>query len=195
MQLLSDLYSQVSIGEGEAVLSDGEKPIDLKKSAELILEPFSIDFNNRKIKAEVYQELSTIALQNHFPKYNDICAQLQEFMEKLLEEVPYSIAYQSSIGIDELLKAETVELDYSYDSLAEKVCIYIGLLSTACGIRVLFFNDLSRYFTSEEIVYIFKSAQYSKVSIVDICSQARNDVREDVARYILDETLCFWKAE
>ncbi|SFB70204.1 type II-A CRISPR-associated protein Csn2 [Butyrivibrio sp. YAB3001] len=194
VDLLSDLYSQIYHGEGEAILSDGEKCIDIKKSTEVILEPFSIDFNNRKIKGKVYQELSTIALQNHFLQYNDICSQLQEFMEKLLIEVPYSIAYQSSIVVDELFKAEAVELDYKYESLAEKICIYIKLLSSACGVRAVFFNDMGRFLSDEEMISVFKEAQYDKVSIIDISTQDKNRyMAEGIVHYILDETLCFWK--
>jgi CRISPR type II-A-associated protein Csn2 len=195
VDLVSDLYSQVTVGEGESVLSDGEKCVDIKKNTELILEPFSIDMNNRKIKGRVYQELSGIALQTYFSQYNNICSQIQKFVEQLFTEVPYSFAYAGSIAVDELLKAEAVELDYKYESLAEKLCIYIRLLSSVCGIKAIFFTDLNRYLQDSDIANVFKEAQYDKVNIINICSQECKCSYEDVVQYILDDSMCFWKAQ
>ncbi len=194
IDLLSDLYYQINHGEGEAILSDGEKCLNIRKSAELIFEPFSLDFNNRKIKNALYQELSVITLQNHYSDYTKICSELQRFMEQIILEIPYALSYQSNIGIEELLKAESVTLDYLYDSLVEKICIYIRLLSGACGINTIFFVELGRYLTREEICEVIKEAQYDKINIIFINTSENDSCNLNSVRYIIDESLCFWKA-
>ena len=56
-EVVEQLYVLCDSGEGDFVLSDSGKQLSLAKTAEIIINPFSIDFNSRKIQNKLYSEL------------------------------------------------------------------------------------------------------------------------------------------
>ena len=55
-EIIHHLYRQCDGGEGDAILSDGTKSLSLAKNAVMILEPFSLQFDTRKINTALYNE-------------------------------------------------------------------------------------------------------------------------------------------
>ena len=56
-EVVEQLYVLCNSGEGDFVLSDSGKQLSFEKTAEIIINPFSIDFNARKIQNKLYSEL------------------------------------------------------------------------------------------------------------------------------------------
>ena len=56
-----ELSTQIDGNEGQFVLSDKNKELDLAKKAELIFNPFTVDINERKILNKLYMELSDLS--------------------------------------------------------------------------------------------------------------------------------------
>ena len=57
-RILNDLWSQSHGGEGDFVLSEGEKIKNIGKEIECIFNPFALDCNDKKIIGKLYQELN-----------------------------------------------------------------------------------------------------------------------------------------
>lgn len=79
-----ELKEQVSGEEGKFVLSDKNKEIDIKKKVEIIIDPFSIDVNDRKILTKLYSELSVFSMNEQlYLETVDLRLHIQEYMSKL----------------------------------------------------------------------------------------------------------------
>ncbi|MBO6271347.1 type II-A CRISPR-associated protein Csn2 [bacterium] len=193
--IVSDLYMLISHGEGEAALYEGDISLDIKKSTDLILEPFSLDLNNRKIKSQLYQDIIENVKDAYYDKYLNICNELHNFIGCITEGIHYSTAFECQVGLEELLKICNVSMDYPCENVMERVSVYIKLMARVCKIKVFFLVDVDRYANCTELREIVKMAQYEKINLIMICSGTKTIEIKDFSHYILDESLCFWKAE
>lgn len=110
LPMIEGLYSQVMGKEGRWLLVENEKNFDLGKTAEIILEPFSLELNNKKVKTKLYQDIKEIAQDNFFSQGLEVHSKICGFFEELFEKVPYPIQYEEDRNIIELLKAYGVQL-------------------------------------------------------------------------------------
>ena len=58
-EVVKEIHEQCQTGNGNYILSDDRKEYPMEKRAEIIINPFSIDFNSRKIQTMLYNELVT----------------------------------------------------------------------------------------------------------------------------------------
>lgn len=58
---LQELFSQQNGEDGGFVLSDKEKELNLAKNMEIIVNPFQIEINGRKILNKLYAELEQLS--------------------------------------------------------------------------------------------------------------------------------------
>lgn len=61
LPIVDELYSQMMDKDGNWLLVENEKNYELGKNVEIILEPFSLELNNKKVKTKLYQDIKTIA--------------------------------------------------------------------------------------------------------------------------------------
>ena len=60
-KIVGAIWNQVNGDEGDFVLSEREKIKNISKEVDCIINPFSLDCNNKKIVTHLYQELKTQA--------------------------------------------------------------------------------------------------------------------------------------
>ena len=56
-EVIGQLYELCNSGEGDFVLSEGGKQLSFERATEIIINPFLIDYNSRKIQSKLYSEL------------------------------------------------------------------------------------------------------------------------------------------
>lgn len=189
-EIVQSLYNQCSGGEGHALLSDEFHSFSLNKTAEIILEPFSLSFHSKKIQAQLYKELGLVVDEYHHADFLHIQMELHQFAEIAMQYLPYPIDYDDMVDMGKLFKLLNLHIDYSYESLAEKLCGYITLLSQLCGVQVVFLVDCDKYLTKEESEVLQKTANYYKVYLIHIVSSLRNSMDETDIYCILDQDYC-----
>lgn len=166
--IVQSLYAQCSGGEGGVILSDGAQSLALAKVAEILLEPFSLTFDTRKITTQLHKELADIAMEECYPEYLTVQSGLQTFTETVTLKLLYPIAYEEVIELKDLWKLLKVRIDTGYDTLAEKLCDYVKLLSQLCATRLLFLVDMEKYLTSDDQQTLQETANYHKIILIYI---------------------------
>ena len=74
-----ELSTQIDGNEGQFVLSEKNKELDLAKKAELIFDPLTVDINERKILNKLYMELSDLSKREEmYIKTVELLRSLQE---------------------------------------------------------------------------------------------------------------------
>ena len=190
LPLIDGLYSQVQGKEGNWLLVQNEKNYELDKKAEIILEPFSLELNNKKVKTKLYQDIKAIAQDCCFTEGMEVHSHICKYLENLLERLPYPVKYEEEWNVLEILKAYGVELEEECDSLYEKLFNYIRLINQVCGIGIFITVNLKLYLTREQISELYKLAMYSKIQLV-LIEFNMSDVKMDCEEiYILDQDSC-----
>lgn len=167
-EIVHDLYRQCDGGEGGAILSDGTKSLSLAKQAVMILEPFSLQFDTRKINTALYKELEEIVQDSYYTDYLTLQSQLAQFMASVAGEVPYPMSYDTEAAMQGLCKWLNVHVDYMADTLAERLSGYIELLGQLCRIKVVFLVGVERYLSRDERRALQEMANYHKIYIIYI---------------------------
>lgn len=190
LPMIEELYSQVMGKEGNWLLAENEKSYELAKKMEIILEPFSLEINSKKVKAKLYQDIKKIALDSCFSQGLEVHARICSYLENLLEKIPYPVKYEEEWNIIELLKAYGVELAEECDNICEKLFNYIKLISQVCEITIFITVNLKLYLTKEQILELYKLAMYNKIQLVLIEFNMFDEKFDCEETYIIDKDGC-----
>lgn len=190
LSIVEELYSQVMGKDGNWLLAENEKAYELSKKVEIILEPFSLELNNKRVKTKLYQDIKTIAQDFCFSQGLEVHSQICKYLESLLERVPYPVKYEEEWNILELLKAYGVELVEECDNICEKLFNYIKLINHVCGTGIFITVNIKQYLTAEQIFELYKLAMYSKIQLVLIEFNMFHEKSDCEEIYILDKDRC-----
>lgn len=189
LPLISELFSQTSGKEGNWLLFENDKSFDLGKKVELILEPLTLTLNNKKVKTKLYQDIKTIAQDYCFSQGLEVHSQICNYLENMLDKLPYPVKYDEDWDVSEILKAYNVELVEEYDNIFEKLYNYIKLVNTVCGTDIFIMVNIKQYLTDEQITELYKMAAYGKIQLV-LIEFSTNNKRDCEELYILDNDDC-----
>lgn len=189
LPLINELFSQTSGNEGNWLLFENDKSFDLGKKVELILEPLTLTLNNKKVKTKLYQDIKTIAQDYCFSQGLEVHSQICNYLENMLDKLPYPVKYDEDWDVSEILKAYNVELVEEYDNIFEKLYNYIKLVNTVCGTDIFIMVNIKQYLTDEQITELYKMAAYGKIQLV-LIEFSINNKRDCEELYILDNDDC-----
>lgn len=188
-EIVQTLYQQCDGKEGGAILSDGAKTLSFAKQAAIILEPFSLQYDTRKITTALYKELEDIVQEGYYADFLTLQGQLAQFMVCVSGEVPYPIVYDQDVALQGLCKWLNVHIDDSTSTLAERLSGYIELLAQLCHIKVVVLVGCEQYLSREERRGLQEMANYNKIYMIYI-SNCLDLLFETDVYTVLDDEYC-----
>ena len=186
--IVYNLLKQTNGGVGDFVLSD-EKELNISKNLILITEPFTIEFNDRKITGKLYDKLVDIA-KDYTEEYNLINSNVVNALDKVTNSIEYSnVEYNLEFEWKNLFKLYNIKIGEDYSSLFDKIQEYIKILVDILSMKVIIFLNLKEYLHKEQIEDIQKICEYKKVSLLLLESQERNKL-DNEKTFIVDKDRC-----
>lgn len=187
--LVSDLWNQVEGGEGEIILSDGEKIKKISKEMELVVNPFGLDCNNRKVISKLHQELKEVSDELLIQEAAEVNKNIVEYLDKIVQYVPYAIDFEVDLDMNALLKMYDVRISCLGENLLEKIIEYMRTMSRICNVRIFVFVGLKQYLTIDELEQLYEFVIYEKIHLICIESMFTKCLNSERC-WILDEDLC-----
>lgn len=189
--LITELLEQKSGCDGEFVLSQELKELSIEKNVEIILEPFSLDLNNRRILNRLYAKLSEIAVNEEFYlAYNGISTRIFAFVEKLAQKAENRLTYGESIDAASLFKMVDLKLEIDHESLVEKIDDYMSVVQEFLGISAFIFVNLKKFLTAENLLELYQSSSYNKYRLLLFENSIDEKILPGEKTYIIDKDLC-----
>lgn len=186
LRIIDELYSQINGSEGNWILVENEKQFDLSKSVDMILEPFSVELNSKKIKNRLYQDIKEVAQEYYFSQGMELHSNICTYIENVLEKIPYPIKYEDEWNLLEILKVYDVELEEESESKCEKLFNYIKLVNNVCGNSVFILVNIKQYLIEQQVLELYKLVMYSKIQLVLIEFNMYNEKNNVEDIYVLD---------
>lgn len=188
-EMMDDLIGMFNFHESSWIISenDGER-IDVNK-LELILNPFYIEINSKKLLGKVYKEIEDCITGYFLEEMSNINNIFVGIMDSVSKKLSYDIDFNFECNSKDILKIYNVKLHSESCSLLEKLSVYIKLISTALNAKCLFMMDIKRYLSEEEILTLYKEARYWKVHLVLIESKFERKL-ENEKTIIIDKDRC-----
>lgn len=189
-EYVQELNNQIAGEEGRFVLSENEKELDLEKKAELIINPFGVDVNSRKILNKLYTELSELSkTEQMYTKTVELFQNMQEYMFELEQCTDYILEFDHDLDMIALLKAMNIRYENKEVNQLERLIQYIKILSSAAGIRLFIFVNIRSYLSEEQMQEIVKELCYQEVHALFIENQQRSCMKGG-RQYIIDKDRC-----
>ena len=187
--VMESLYGQINGMEGDFILSEAEQILPLPKNIVLISNPFEINCNDKKILNKLYQELQTNMQEQAFDFFNDLNCNIINFLDLVINTVPYNLESSFESDFIGLLKLYDVKICVNADSLLEKIIDYIRAIKNICGIQVIAFLNLKQFLTVEELQQLYEFCFYEKVHII-IIGGVQTKLLPVEKSLIIDKDLC-----
>ena len=188
-EIISKLIAQFNGEDDSFVFSENDKELKLDKIADIILSPFQIENNNRKILAKIYQE----SIKEQQATNSELIQQLQSYMERFVIEIcehsDYALTYDSNPEVVDVLKMFNVHVDDSEIDLAERIISYIKLSHRVLNVSLFVFAGLRAYFTDDVLDQILQTLSYEKVCVL-LIERYDSKLLEHENRIILDRDDC-----
>ncbi len=189
LDIINDLYQQIQGNDGVFVLQNNDKEIKISKNVDLILEPFTLNINNKKNLSQLYSSMAEYCNDIQYMMKSEI----NEKIINLIDETGVSLAHNIRFNLDytpELLfKMMDVKFNEDYESLKEKIIQYIDIISSLNSILLIIFVNFKTYFSNDDIKEIYNNACCRKIHI--LCIENYNNRQLDIEKCcIIDKDLC-----
>ena len=163
-----DLYEIMQNNEGKFTLSDEDEIIDFQKYAELIIDPFLLDFHNRQIQKKLYAELQNLAVGSEFYlQTQELKSQIQKYFIDLEYASGYDLEIADEIDLRAIFKAVGIQLDGgNEETLFERIAIYIKIMAELLKKKLVILVNSRSYLTSDQIDQIAELCMYSEVGLL-----------------------------
>ena len=191
--LIADFIGEINGGDGAWILSNNEEEISLSKSAEIILNPFSVTCNDRKILNAVYKELHTIADQIYPELFAEANSKILNFIDSIVIDVPYALEYNPSGDIEGVFKIYDVKFDEELPTLEERVISYIKTTSQVLRRKVFILVNIKSFLEDSAIQQLYKESMYSKVLLILLESKDYPKL-DGEKKVLIDSDLCIIEA-
>lgn len=191
LEFVSQIKGQVNGDNGEWVLSEGGKALNLAKTCEVIIDVFALDINQKKMISALYNQLEkNVSNCELLSEWNSIYSVLAKFSEKSFELLQYSLKYRDTIEIKDFFKFMNISFEDSSDNLLESILNYMELASEIMGIRLFILCNIKSYLDYKQLTYLYEQAFYKKYHLLLIenhCSPEKNNMENTI---IIDKDNC-----
>lgn len=186
-KIIEDLINNISIDDGNIILSKNNKLIVPEKEIFVFSDYFNFDVN-KFVLNKYYKELKNLSENNFFDETLKIKEVLRNYITKLVEN-EYSIKLEEDLDISQILKVFGVKFQRNEDLLLN-LFEWIKILNELLGYEIFFFINLENFLSDDELVEFSKFILYNKYRVVFLENFNRNKLFDDDNLIIIDNDLC-----
>lgn len=191
--IIKNLWQQINGGEGELILSEGEKELKISKNMELITNPFAVDCNDKKILNKLYIDLAENIKENYVVEMSGINAQIVNLLDEVMSDVSYPLTSNIELDSIGLFKLYGIQMDMEKDDYISYLLGYMKLKHRICKVKIFVILDLKNYMDDTMIQELYKNLFYAKIFLIVISGYEYEKHLECEKTLILDKDLCIIK--
>jgi CRISPR-associated protein Csn2 len=188
-KVVESLFLLCKSGEGDFVLSESNKELPIVKAAEMVINPFSIDYNSRQIQSKLYEELMECE-SLYLREKAEIQSTIIDYLDKLKQNASYEMI-TSNIELDtvKLLKLYEVRLEPQCNTVLERLIEYTKVLTRLLRKKLLIITNISSFLNQSDIKELVNMCVYLKMNLLLIESKEL-DFHGHIKTYIIDNDNC-----
>lgn len=188
---IQDFYSQLNDEYGDFVLSVEDKPITIKNNLELIINPFTLDINNRKILAAIQKLAVEEAVnESNYIETNSVLTILENYAQKIAYSFNGNIVPKSEITSEALIKMISYQVDTYCTSFIGNIYEYLLNSKRYLKTKVFCFVNLFNYIENSQIAELIKSCMDYEIPVFFIEASDLDFNSIHCKKTIIDADLC-----
>lgn len=184
---VGELICQTEGGGGNFVLSEEGKELSIPKNVEVIVNPFTLNVNDKKILSKLYSELAVLAAgEAMYLDTQQIKHNIQNYFFELEQLSSFVLESDSEIDVTAILKAIGVKIEHTATDFFENMISYIKLVTELLGKKIIVMVNIRSYITDKQLEELWKTAVYCEVSLI-LIENKQWDFSNTKNRYIIDK--------
>lgn len=189
-EYIQELCVQQAGGEGRFVLSENEEEVSIEKHVEIVINPFSVDINDKRILSRLYRELSQKAFGENMYLYTQkVISVLNQYFAELEQQESYFLTADTEIDMMAVFKAMGVKVENYADDYMQNISQYMKLIAELLSKKVIVFVNLRSYMEIWQVEEIIREAAHNEMAVLFIESSQKS-FPKDVIQYIIDNDIC-----
>lgn len=188
-EVVSNLAEQCEGGQGKAVLSISDKPLEFSRYADISLQFAPFVLNRKALLTKLVSSLEQRSLMaDLYEETSALLQKLEIYMGKLAEDLPFDIDCKK-LAIGPVIKALSPEIEETDMDVIEKVFSYMELVRALDHDRLFIMINMRSYFSNEEMERFVESACLHDFKLLLVESTSRESLK-NTKRYTIDADLC-----
>lgn len=189
-KFVNDIYNQIDGYDGDVVLSDNSKIIELRKKAELVTQFIPFEVNKKDLLTKIYADLKLKAVNEvNYQKTQELIGGIYNFLYEISEEMDNIVTMNLPDDISGLLKIFDLRIADDDMSLSEKIMEYMTAVNRYKGEKVFFFVNLRSYLTDNQTRELFENIVLEKMNAYFIENKEYTRLENEKV-VIVDEDMC-----
>ena len=190
-ELVADIYDQIEGKDGDFILSESGEPLDLSKKADLLIDFFSLDCNQRKCLTLLYKKLAESTLiDKNYLDLKELQLDIAAFLQKIIDHFSYPLNFCEELPIIDLIKMADVKFNFGDQDISETLVNYLSIMRDLGGKTVFFLCNLKSWIGNDDLVKFYKDVIYRKITIVLLENHAYEKSLDCEIHRIIDNDLC-----
>ena len=105
--------------ETELVISEKDKLLQFYKIGQVVINPFGLSVNERKIIQKIYSEIESYVQDDWIAETAELHGQIVAYIETIIQKIPYNITFDLEENFQGLMKNYGVRLEEDEGTLVE----------------------------------------------------------------------------
>lgn len=190
-KLLSGIREQLEGFDGELILAEKGQIIEFSKALYLITDPFSLDFDSKKLLAKVAQE-ACLAGEEYTGEIQRLMSEINSLAFRICSRLDFDAAFSELEAFEDIVKLMGFRVDAEEMSFPEKLLEFIKLQRRFFNKKLFVFYNLRACLSNEELLMFYRCAMYEKQHLLLIEDIARSGAEEYEKTVIIDKDLCIF---
>ena len=190
-KLINELQSQIEGKNGTFVLSENGELLNIGKEIELITDVFSLNLNERTSVNRLLNSLTGYTQSAEMiNKSRELQMVLNEYLSELTQNEELPVSFADEINMQSLLKALGVEFENEYNSICEKLLVYMRIINRYFQKEVFVLVNLKTFVNEDELKDFYQNAFYEKLNLLLFESTERKSMGNAEEVTVIDEDMC-----
>lgn len=189
-EMILAISAQCRGEEGAYILSENDQTLAMERCAELIIDPFSPDYNQKRFLGRLFKELSAYAVSDKYSETAEALDGLKCYLLDLFESSDHPLTFDTGFTVEKLLKAMDVKIEKESDSFLEQLLEYMSVVCDFGSKEIFFMVNLKCFLGEAELDLFAKEVFLRKYRVLLLENTVREKefLWEDV--YLIDKDLC-----
>ena len=190
-KLINELQRQIEGENGTFVLSENGELLNISKEIELITDVFSLNLNERTSVNRLLNSLTGYTQSAEMiNKSRELQMVLNEYLSELTQNEELPVSFADEINMQSLLKALGVEFENEYNSICEKLLVYMRIMNRYFQKEVFVLVNLKTFVNEDELKDFYQNAFYEKLNLLLFESTERKSMGNAEEVTVIDEDMC-----
>ncbi|MBQ3234784.1 MAG: type II-A CRISPR-associated protein Csn2 [Clostridia bacterium] len=185
-----DIKNQLEGRSGEFCFSMNDQIVAFEKVGDLVCDFFNLEINDKRVINLLHKKLEKISVTTGNERlFNELNSRVSNFLYDLFFRADLNLVF-NELQVADVLKISSVKFEENYESLLEKIVVYINVITQLKNCKMMVFINLKSVLSDEELKKLYYHCNLVKVGLLLLESSKIRSLLSNERAIIITDDLC-----